>query len=269
LIKISALILTFVITFSCDEDIPGSIGGQFIQLADASDSSISENSSDSVIIEVILGQPQSSDITVNFEVTGDASRYSVSPASSLVIPQGETSGTIEFSPTDNFESDGEATIVLALLASSDLPIGIGGTPNAVSKSITIDDDDCPITIEDWVGTYSVAEVFTSGANEGLTLSGAFGEVYQIELALAPNDPTGTQVVVANSAGFDTYITDGIVMTFLTCSSSVSFDTGVLTLRGGWGDHELENSPYNEGAFTITGNGPVGNFGPYEWVWTKQ
>ena len=61
------------------------------------------------------------------------------------------------------------------------------------------------------GTYTVSEVFTSGANAGLQLANAFGESYQVELAMVEGDSTASTMLVTNSDGFDTYYPEGTIM----------------------------------------------------------
>ena len=145
LLKYSAFALVLLISFGCDEDIPGSINGQFVQLLADSDVTVTENSGDVVEIRALLGAPQSSDTTVNFDVTttADASRYDLS-ATSVVIPAGETEGAITISPIDNDDIDGDVSVTISLSTSNSLPIGIGGEgASRVSRTINIVDDNIP------------------------------------------------------------------------------------------------------------------------------
>jgi len=141
--KILGLTLVLALFTSCDQDPIVFGSNSFIQLRDAADLAVVENSGDEVSVAVQLGAPQSSDTTVNFETTGDASRYSVS-SSSIVIPAGETEGSITFTAIDDDEINGDVDIVISLSASSGLPVGIGGNPeSAASRTVTIVDDNVP------------------------------------------------------------------------------------------------------------------------------
>ena len=162
----------------------------FVQFATASSSTV-ENSETATVISVVFGgnaSQNTSGITVDFEVTSsDAARYSISPASGTVaIPAGEVSAEITFTPLNNLLVDGNVDVVISLSNTSSVPVGLGGEGVNFNKfEITLVDDDCPIAINDWVGTYTVFENFTGGGNAPLGLNNFFGEAYQIDLVLDP------------------------------------------------------------------------------------
>jgi len=140
-------LLTFIVLFasftSCEEDLIVYDNASFLQLLDDSAVSVVENSGDVIEIVAILGSAQSTDTTVSFSVTGDDSRFTIS-GSSVVIPAGETSGTITFSPIDNETIDGDTVVVIGLADSNGLPVGVGGEGiNSVNKTITLIDDNVP------------------------------------------------------------------------------------------------------------------------------
>ena len=153
-------LLTFIVLFasftSCEEELIVYDNANFVQIDDASAVSIVENSGDLVTVLAILGGPQSSDTAVEFLVVGDDTRYELS-ASSIVIPAGETVGSVTLSAIDDDEINGDTTVVIGLAGSSGLPIGLGGEGlNSVSKTITIVDDNVPcndilvsITTDTW------------------------------------------------------------------------------------------------------------------------
>ncbi len=235
--------------------------------------SVAENNSDGIVNTVIFGHDSNdTDITVNYTVTSsDPSRYTVSPSSgTITIPAGQFTADIILQPVDNFDEDGNVSVTIELTSNSSKPIGIGGEGlHSISRTVTIVDNDCPIAIDDWVGTYTVQEVFSEGGvNAGLTLAAAFGESYQIEFALAPGDLSGTKVVITNSAGFDTFINDGTIMSFITCDKEISFDAGNPALAN-FAVIDIANSSYNESTFKINVDGPLGAFGPFEFSLTKQ
>ncbi len=243
----------------------------FIQMV-SSTGSVNENSATEFVSTVVFGGPTTtSDITVNYTVTSsDPSRYTVNPSSgSVTIPAGEFTADIAIQPIDNFDVDGDVQVTIALSADSSKPIGIGGEGLvSASKVVTIIDNDCPIDIASFVGTYSVFENFTAGVNSPSGLNNFFNESYQMEMALDPADISGTKVVLTNSAGFDTYINDGTIMSFDTCNGRVSFDAGFPTVAL-FRTFEYTASSYNENTFVIQCTGPLSTFGEYQFTLTKQ
>ena len=143
--KIGALmLLTAGVFTSCDPEAVVFSDVDFVQLSNDAAVSIVENSGGSVSVTAILGGPRSSDVTVSFDVTGDASRFTLTPGNTVTIPAGETSGTLTFTPIDDDDINGDIDVVIALSESNTLGIGIGGGGFAsVSKTITIVDDNVP------------------------------------------------------------------------------------------------------------------------------
>lgn len=143
LYKIATFFVGITFFTSCEEDLIIFDDNAFIQLENATAASLVENSGGVIEIVAQLASPQTSDVTVNFDVTGDAVRYNLSPAS-VVILAGETEGVLSFTAIDDDIINGDTAIVVALSASSGLPVGIGGEGlNSVSKTITIVDDNVP------------------------------------------------------------------------------------------------------------------------------
>ena len=270
-------ILTFsvIVLFgiSCEDlgdDRQYDVGDGFVQLNTAT-GIITEDATDPLITTVQLGSGEnSSGVTVDFTVTSpDPSRYTIEPASgTLEIPAGEFTADIALSIVPNIIVDGNIDVTIELTGAS-VPIGLVGEGNfGVSRVITIVDDDCPIDIDAFVGTFDVSENFTAGVNSPLGLSDFFGEVYQVELSLAPNDPSGTKVVINNSPGFNVYIPDGTVMSFLTCDGEVNFDAGFPTVAL-FATFAYTASSYDEENGVIQCTGPLANFGDYQFTFTKQ
>ncbi len=126
---------------------------------------------------------------------------------------------------------------------------------------------CPIDIDSFEATYSVQEMFTGPPNGPNGLTFFFGESYQMDLFVNTADVTETSVIVTNSPGFDTYINNGVIMSFDTCNFTVSFDETPLELAL-FSTLTIESSSYtNDGV--ITAIGPFGNFGEYMFTFTRQ
>ena len=263
--------LLFTVFTSCDKEglIVFDTPDGFVQLGGSPATSIGEESGSPVATRVELGMSNPDGISVVFTTqSADDSRYQVLTASPLNIPAGQTFAEILIQPVDNFDVDGNIDVTLALV-SADAPIGLAGDGlERVSRTITIIDNDCPITIEDWVGTYDVSENFTDGGNAPLGLSDFFGEAYQVELSLDPDDISGSKVVINNSDGFNVYINDGTIMSFDTCNGGIIFDAG-FPLIALWNVYEYSASTYDEDALSLQCSGPFLNFGPYQFTFTKQ
>ena len=244
-------------------------GNGFVQVNNAT-GQISEGSADPAVIDILFGGSSNENgITVKYTIeSDDASRFTDLSGGSVTIPAGEFSTQILIQPIDNNRSDGDVALNVILSNESSVAVGIGGGVNNAAKLLTIVDNDCPIGINDFVGTYTVEEVFSEGGgNAGLTLSGAFGESYQIQMNLDPNDDSGTKLIITNSDGFDTYIPNGVIMSFDTCNGIVSFDQTLNIAL--FADLTLAETAYNEGSYVIEANGTLGNFGAYEFKLTKQ
>lgn len=274
LVIASAVIYSLLLT-SCEEqeNISLEIGDGFVQFAQTS-GSVAENSADPLVATVLFGgnsEDNPNGITVNFEViSDDSSRFQVSPAGgSISIPAGEVSADIIITPVDNFLVDGNLDVKIKLLDSSSVPVGIGGeNVNFNEIDLSIVDNDCPIDINAFVGTYSVFENFTAGVNSPRGLSSFFGESYQLEMALDPNDASGTQLIITNSIGFDTYIVNGTVLKFDTCNNAVTFNGQSRVQVALFRTFVYTNSTYSEDDLVIKATGPLSTFGDYQFTFTK-
>lgn len=275
--KISLLASLCLFIVACEEDVNPTFTpeGGFVQLATdgvgvTANTTLLENAPSPSITTIILDSPKSNDVVIELNVTSsDNSRFDIVSGTSLTIPAGEVSANLVIQPIDNFLTDGDVEILVELSQNNSLDLGVAGDGNfSVSRTISLLDDDCPISINDWVGTYTVFENFTGGVNAPSGLNNFFSEIYQIELSLDPTDVTGTKVIINNSPGFNEYIADGTVMSFLTCSSEVAFDAGFPTVAL-FRVFEFEATSYNESDFVIQATGPLSTFGPYQFTFTKQ
>lgn len=193
--KSSALALVLLASVGCDTETKIFDEATFVQLGNDNSVSVVENSGATVTISAILGSPQSSDVSVNFDVTGTATadRYTLS-ATSVSIPAGETSASVTFTPIDNDVIDGDVDFTLTLSSSSSLPLGIGGEGvNAISKTITIVDDNVPcndytisVTTDRW-GSETAWDILDSSGNvvaQDGPYTDVADEVYDTAITLA-------------------------------------------------------------------------------------
>lgn len=214
--------------------------------------------------------------TTDFADEGDdaSSTFTSSFNESIVIPAGKTDAIFVISTVNDLFSSGNKNVVLSITGTSDASYEVGYSSAGISGdfSLTIIDDDCPIAIDNWVDTYIVKrEVFTGGTNEGVSFATIFGRTYQLEFKRDPSDATGTKVIIDNSDGFDEFVSDGTVMSFLTCPGEVTFDALSIFVNTGNGFVTLvvETATYNEDAFEIEVNGELGPFGPYQFILAKK
>ncbi|MBC2837702.1 hypothetical protein [Robiginitalea sp. SC105] len=271
--KFIYLLMGLGLLASCEEDLlVYDTPEGFVQFSSASGSITEAADEGPSVTTVLLGDGENPNgVTVDFTITAsDPSRFTVEPSGgSIEIPAGSFSADIVITPVDNFQVDGDMDIVLELLPSSSVPIGIGGEGNeGLSRTVTLVDDDCPVDLSAFIGTFSVEEVFTSGTNEGLTLAGAFGQNYQLEISAQPGDASGTRLVINNTAGFNTYLPNGTVIQLQACPGTVGFTTNPINVAL-FADMTIETTSFNEEGRTITAAGPLGGFGPYEFVLTRQ
>ena len=266
------LLSSLFVLSSCEDENPTFYKNAegFIQFASTS-ADLAENNTAGLTTTVLFGGASNDNgITVNYTVTSDDNtRFTDMNNGTVEIPAGQRSAEIVIVPVDNARTDGNLEIVLELSTSSDKPVGIGGEGvNSNTKTITIVDNDCPINLDDWVGTYTVQEEFSAGGtNAGLSLAANFTETYQIEISKDPTDTDGIRVILNNSAGANQFIPNGTVMTFDTCNGAVSF-AGTVNIAL-FRDMTVNETSYSDSNFTIFAKGPLGTFGDYEFTLTKQ
>lgn len=219
---------------------------------------------------ILTGPAQSADIVVELsaKVSENGEGIVTLPsATSVTIPAGEFSVPYTISYLNNEISDGNKVIDLAITGASGFAIATEKTGVATSK-IVIVDDDCPL-VGDWVGSYIVEEEFTAGGNAGLSLSGAFGESYLVEITMDPTDPSGTTAILTNANGYNTYFDDGTLMKFVTCSGDILFPGGDPAIADGFFTLELEAASYDANAQTVRVDGDSNGYGKYGLTLRKQ
>lgn len=270
--RVYFILSIMILTFSCQDIENPALGSdsQWIQFEKSTDN-VSEATPEPKQVAVLYASDANPNgIDVNFSYTASTpDGYAVEPANGVVtIPAGEFVGYITITPVNDLIA-GDNIVLNFTIENNSMPVGIAGQGiYNVTSEVTIIEDDCPIASNDWEGDYSVTEVFTSGVNEGLTLAGAFGESYLVHLSLDTTDPTGTKFNLSNALGFNVYFDAGTTLTFLTCTKQVQFNPTTPRLAE-FAEFTNEISNYVDDTFTIKCNGSLGNYGPYEFVLTKQ
>lgn len=166
------LIGVFLFTVSCQKDDGLEVGkitykGQSFVAFDGASASVSESSLDPSSIKVLRGSTDASQpLEVSYTVSslyqdsnGNANgTFTIENSGTLTIPAGEFSGIIGVRPVDNGASDGNKLITITLSSVSNSAVNVGYPgPEGLSKtfSVTIEDDDCPLVLEDLTGTFDV------------------------------------------------------------------------------------------------------------------
>ncbi|MDC1324795.1 DUF4302 domain-containing protein [Flavobacteriaceae bacterium] len=156
------------------------------------------------------------------------------------------------------------------------------TFNAATEQYVADDNpnlviddliDCVFDAANIDGTYTVSEMFIGGTNGGLQIGSAFGESYQVDIVSDPTDDT--RILVTNSDGYDNFIIGGdfaptTVFIFDSATGELSFEAGdpVIALFRFLSGAGISLDVCSE-QLSFTGNGQLGEFGFYEFVFTKQ
>ncbi len=131
----------------------------FVALENATPLSIAENSSGSVDIVVNYSNSTAgatSDVNVTYQISSSAVEgvdYTVSGSSTqLSFPVGTFTRKITITPINNLVEDGNKVLNITLTGSDGAPIGYPGPDgNNTSVTLTIVDDDCAFTFDEFDG----------------------------------------------------------------------------------------------------------------------
>ena len=275
--KIIAASLLLGTVVSCDpETLVYDPGDGFVQTSSEAVSVTEQaGAATPVTISVFVGSASNPNgVSVDYTISSsDPTRYTLSvPASgTLDIPAGEfTNSEIQITAVDNLVVDGSIDVTVTLETSSSLPIGIGGEGNNFTSTVvTLIDDDCPFVAADWEGVYTVSEAFTGPPNAPLGFSDFFGESYQVEITADATDPTGLTLIVTNSLGFDTYITEGTRIAIDACPGLFTFPDGDPEIAV-FTNLTPATATFSEvGGRKFSANGDSNGFGEYGFTWTQQ
>lgn len=301
ILKLFSLLLIASTSFSCYEsenDTGNSLDEiGWVEILDNETVTVYKGEAGTIDVEVNIQVPTtSSDLTISYDlvsVSGTDPSSVFSNTGKVTAPAGKTSYTGPSNKTGkeflylseielNLEELATATladgsmvfdVVLTGTSSSKVTVGLEGTDIPISKRIIVKD------ISAAVGIYDIDEVFTDGPNAGLSLETAFGETYQVELSLIPDNDSLTgfnpkTLLATDTAGSNMWFLPGTTLTFNSDDTVLVDDTynpGIPYLAG-FSYHFIDAAVYNDTAGTITANGDFGyptNYGPYQWIMTKQ
>jgi hypothetical protein len=300
IIKSISLLLVLTLTVSCDKDSSEDLGYAaqeergWVQFLTTNPAQIGvfQGATGTIDLDVNIQVPTtSSDLTINYalqSVSGADPNSVFSNSGAIIAPAGKTSYAGPDNDTgfeytylamislDLADLDGTTLtesmvfdVVLTGTSSSSITAGLEGETKPVSQRVVINP-----SISVFEGAYSVNEIFTSGTNAGLQLALAFGESYQVELAMIEGDSTASTMLVTNSDGFDSYYPTGTVMTF-KLNGTLDVDDGAnfnIPYLAGFSYHFVDSSSYDYASGVIVCSGDFGfpsNFGPYQTTLTRQ
>ncbi|MDB9874471.1 hypothetical protein OAC97_04360 [Flavobacteriaceae bacterium] len=298
IIKLFSLFLVLTLTVSCGSNSGDDLGYSdqeergWIQFPESNPDVIKALSGATGIIDLgvdIQVPTTSSDLTINYtlrSVTGLDPNTVFSNNGITVAPAGKTSYSgldnrtgLEYSylapiAIDITELEGVNLtepmifdVVLTATSSSKITVGLTGDTFPVTQRIIV----YHTIASAFAGTYSVDEVFTDGLNEGLMVSTVFGESYQVELAVMPNDSTGTKMLISTSPGFNDYFIPDTILTFMpdgTLHFDDTFDPGNPVIAY-FRIMEISSSSNDFPSGQLQANGNLGEYGPYQFILTKM
>lgn len=266
-IKAFSCLMIALLATGCFED-PGTeilLTDKFVS-ASVGSLSTGEGGQGTILVEISEAQSTAVDIQYNIVENNVVNGIDyVLNGTSVTIPAGEYSASITYNIPQNFVYDElPRSFVVEFTSVSASGVRVDGNK---SVTVTLVDDDCPLYIEDWEGVYTVEEGFYAGVNSGLTLSGAFGESYQVELTADASDPLGLTGIWQNSAGFDEFFDPGEVMEYVACDLDVVFD-GDPDIAN-FANLVISNTNFDVASYKIVIEGDLGPYGPYRITLTKQ
>ncbi|MFT7052319.1 MAG: hypothetical protein ACJAZK_002946 [Psychroserpens sp.] len=272
-------IVVLVFTFSCDDNEENRFVSDpstgWMQFATPTSGTTISIITEELILPVVANVPvYENGMTLSYQlvaVEGDFTSI-VTTGSSIYFEPGQASAagnprvvpiSLNFTGVSDLQDIVVFDVVLTAIDNNGVTIGLNDASITSYRIST----PCPLDVPAIVGTYSVDEVFTSGVNAGLSLAAAFGESYQVEISLDPTDPTQTVFILNNSIGFNQYFVDGSTASLDTCNGTITF-SNPLNL-GDFADMVVETTSYTESPAVMIADGPLGNFGPYQFILTKQ
>lgn len=272
-------VMLLVFTYSCDDDEENRFRNDptqgWVNFSTPTSGTTISIITDVLELPVVANVPSYDEpLTVSYQlvpVEGDFSSIVTTGNNVVIGTESATSGgnpkvapiLLQFDNVELLDEVVVFDVVLTAVNNNGVTVGLNDASITSYRIST----PCPLDRDAVIGTYSVSEVFTSGVNQGLSLAAAFGESYQVEVTLDPTDLTQTIFVLTNSIGFNQYFVDGTTATYDTCNLTVGFD-GLVNL-GAFADMTVETATFTTTPSVITADGTLGNFGPYQFVLTKQ
>jgi len=249
-----------VMMFSCFDELGTIFEGPFHAKFTTSSGSAGENATTPSEISVhFVGPQQSSDITVNYSLSGTAiegTDYTVNGTSGVVvIPANQSFGTISLSMIDNLVQDGNKIVEFEITGVSG-GFAAGHGKVGLAFELTINDDDCSPNLE---GTWTVTSEVCAGDGGGNCGSGTLNYTQDVTITRLSagvytfSDITGGLYLQGyNSSDQPATVNDACGILSLTAQPDTVFggdefngsgviidvDNFTLSYANGWGDQGL-------------------------------
>ncbi len=170
-INLLAIAGLLFVAFACDQADGRQIfeGPYYVQLTSASSSISEADTTTTVSIQISnVGPTLTSDIIVTYSTEGSTAVEGVDyelaagqTSGQIVIPAGEHFATLDLNTINNSVADGVKTLDITLV-SADNGLSAGSGAIGVNHSLTISDDDCPLDLTTFPGSYDLDFTHTVG-----------------------------------------------------------------------------------------------------------
>jgi Calx-beta domain len=231
--KLIVSLALVVFSFSACQDEPDKIifKGKIIYFTQSSVSLI-ENAESPLELTVELSSPATADVTVTFSTTDDSATKDVDyqiAQSSVTIPTGESSASVEITPIDNEVLDAARRFTVSIASVNINNIEISAESEAI---VTLVNDDCPVKTGIWAAPKDNNAYETIGE---YTYTATFG----------PNENGDCNILLIYNIG-DLGGDKGVALNFTPDSEGATFGTVTIPKQGtgsfgGSGERTVEGS----------------------------
>jgi hypothetical protein len=221
--------------------------------------SIAENAGSSLTLTATLSSTSDEDVTVSLSTSGTATEGTDYTDGSgniddITISAGDTTGTVNFTPTDDSVYEGNETATIAI---SGVSGGDATESGSQSVTITITENESAPTVTLTVSATSIAENAGSSLTLTATLSGATDETVTVALSTSGTATEGTDYTDGSGVVDDITISAGATtgtVSFTPTDDSVyeGDETATIAISGVSGGSATESGSQSV-TITITEN----------------
>ncbi|MBD1160404.1 hypothetical protein IDG51_03935, partial [Pelagibacterales bacterium SAG-MED14] len=222
-------------------------------------SSIAENAGSSLTLTATLSSVSDEDVTVSLSTSGTATEGTDYTDGSgniddITISAGDTTGTVNFTPTDDSTYEGNETATIAISGVSGADATESGSQ---SVSVTITENESAPTVTLTVSATSIAENAGSSITVTATLSGATDENVTVAISTSGTATEGTDYTDGSGVVDDITISAGSTtgtVNFTPTDDSVyeGNETAILSISSVSGGSATESGSQSK-TITITDN----------------
>lgn len=192
----------------------------------------------------------------------------------VTIPSSEYNATFYMYISDDLISSGDVDVSMGIASVSSNDYMIGKPDVSLERQdslvLTINDDDCPLDIASFEGTYIMKSVIGTGNSccPNLELCGSnINCAGDATITADPTDPSATTAIITHPA-----IGGSWTIKFLTCTKEISVVTP-MTSFGGVGVWRMQQGAvlgsYNEETNALVVTGVLGSNGSFSVIFEKK